>query len=198
MRHVQKPARPYAHNNAIEREIMFDFFRKKTGSKAEAATPPVAPATAAAPNTQNINHQIQFQPDLIDHLVADHRRLLEVYGEIKKAFDAADYKHVSQGLDELRRGLQGHLLTENVRMYIYLDRHLASNEFNSELIRGFRREMDAIGKVAMNFLKKYEAIGVDNELAGAFAKDFETIGAVLVKRIEKEERDLYPLYMPHY
>jgi hypothetical protein len=175
---------------------MFDFFKKLTGSKTGVETPTITPKAAAAPNSQT--NQIQFQPDLIDHLVADHRRLLEVYGEIKTAFDAADYKQVSQGLDELRRNLQGHLLTENVRMYIYLDRHLANNEFNSELIRGFRREMDAIGKVAMTFLKKYEAIGVDNELAGAFAKDFETIGSVLVKRIEKEERDLYPLYMPHY
>lgn len=175
---------------------MFDFFRKLAGTKTETETPSIAPVTATAPNSQN--HQIQFQPDLIDHLVADHRRLLEIYGEIKTAFDAANYKQVSQGLDELRRGLQSHLLTENVRMYIYLDRHLSNNEFNSDLIRGFRREMDAIGKVAMTFLKKYEAIGVDNELAKAFAKDFETIGSVLVKRIEKEERDLYPLYMPHY
>jgi regulator of sigma D len=58
--------------------------------------------------------------------------------------------------------------------------------------------MDGIAKVAMNFLKKYEAIGVDKELAGAFAKDFATIGQVLGARIQKEEQVLYPLYMPQY
>lgn len=174
---------------------MLDFFKKKSGpEKQEPVTPPTTRGnTTPAPSTQ-----IQYHPELIEQLVADHRMLLGLYGEIKKVFEAGDYARVSKMLDEFRRGLQGHLLTENVRMYIYLERNLAGDEFNADLIRGYRREMDGIGKVAMNFLKKYEAIGVDTELAGPFAKDFATIGAVLAERIEKEERGLYPLYLPHY
>ncbi|PKM45856.1 MAG: hemerythrin HHE cation-binding protein [Gammaproteobacteria bacterium HGW-Gammaproteobacteria-1] len=170
---------------------MFDFFRKKGGVQPAAA--PAAPQYNTAPGTE-----IRYHPELIDQLVSDHQKLLGIYGEIEEAFAAGDYARVSDKLDEFRGGLQGHLLTENVRLYIYLDRCLAGDETNSELIRGFRREMDGIGKVAMNFLKKYEAIGVDKELAGAFAKDFATIGQVLGERIQKEEQVLYPLYMPQY
>lgn len=171
---------------------MFDFFKKKGEAKNEAPAP-TAQQYNTAPGTE-----IRYHPELIEQLQSDHRKLLGIYGEIQQAFDAGDYALVSQKLDAFRSGLQGHLLTENVRLYIYLDRCLASDETNSDLIRGFRREMDGIAKVAMNFLKKYEAIGVDKELAGAFAKDFATIGQVLGERIQKEEQVLYPLYMPQY
>lgn len=172
---------------------MFDFFKKKADTKAETAAPPSQPQYNAAPGTA-----IRYHPELIDQLKSDHQTLLGLYGEIQAAFDAGDYTTVSEKLDTFRSELQGHLLTENVRLYIYLDHCLASDETNSELIRSFRHEMDGIAKVAMNFLKKYEAIGVDKELAGAFAKDFATIGQVLGQRIQKEERVLYPLYMPQY
>jgi len=172
---------------------MFDFFKKKGEAKTETAATPAQPQYNTAPGTE-----IRYHPELIAQLQSDHQTLIGLYGEIQAAFDAGDYAGVSEKLDAFRTGLQGHLLTENVRLYIYLDRCLANDETNSELIRGFRREMDGIAKVAMNFLKKYEAIGVDKELAGAFAKDFATIGQVLGARIQKEEQVLYPLYMPQY
>jgi len=171
---------------------MFDFLKRKGKPKEKVrGTPPAQ--YAAAPGTE-----IRYHPELVGHLVGDHRKLLGIYGEIQAAFGAGDYARVSELLDAFRSALQGHLLTENVRLYIYLDRCLASDEASSELIHGFRREMDGIGRVAMNFLKKYEAIGVDAELAVPFAKDFATIGKVLGERIQKEEQVLYPLYMPSY
>lgn len=172
---------------------MFDFFKKKGGTEANTAAAAKPAQYGTAPGTE-----IRYHPELIDQLEEDHRKLLGIYGTIKEAFDAGEYAQVSTLLDQFRGALQGHLLTENVRLYIYLDRCLAGDETNSELIRGFRREMDGIGKTAMNFLKKYEAIGVDRDLAGAFAKDFAVIGSVLGERIQKEEQVLYPLYMPSY
>lgn len=170
---------------------MFEFLKRKEEPKTQPAAP--APRYATAPGTE-----IHYHPGLIGQLVSDHEHLVGIYAEIKAAFEAGDYALVSQKLHEFRSGLQTHLLTENVRLYIYLDHCLADDETNSELIHGFRREMDGIGKVAMNFLKKYEAIGVDEGLAPAFAKDFATIGQVLTERIQKEEQVLYPLYMPQY
>lgn len=176
---------------------MFDLFKKK--NEETEAKPAAKESTGqsqqygTAPGTE-----IRYHPELIDQLKGDHQKLLGIYGEIKAAFDSSDYQTVSEKLDQFRTGLQGHLLTENVRLYIYLDHCLAGDENNSELIRGFRREMDGIGKTAMNFLKKYEAIGVDSDLAPSFARDFETIGKVLGERIQREEEVLYPLYMPSY
>lgn len=172
---------------------MFGFFKSKKAEQTEQQPPQQQPEATTAPGTQ-----IRYSPTLIDELKNDHQQLLAIYMAIKASFEQGDYPAVSQQLNEFRAGLHGHLLTENVRLYIYLDRSLGHDEMNSELIRGYRREMDTIGKTVLNFLKKYEAIGVDKELATPFAKDFAAIGAVLVERIKKEESVLYPLYMATY
>lgn len=169
---------------------MFGFFKKKS-SVSEAAAPKEEAHTA--PGTQ-----IHYSPDLIASLQGDHQTLLDLYGEITEAFEEKRYTDVSSMLITFRSGLNAHLLTENVRLYIYLERSLAGDETSRELIHGFRKEMDEIAKVALGFLRKYEAIGVDADLAGRFAADFATLGKVLVERIQKEENTLYPLYMPTY
>jgi len=141
---------------------------------------------------------IRFDPELINKLKDDHQSLLKLYGDIKAHFDARDYEAVSSKLNDFRTALQEHLLTENVRLYIYLSHMFKTDETNFELIRGFRKEMDGIAKTAMDFLRKYDAIGVDADLATSFEKDFATIGEVLGSRIQKEENTLYPLYMAQY
>lgn len=170
---------------------MFDFLkRKKTVDKFNQDSPS---EYKAAPGTD-----IHYDPELIKNLKNDHQELFSIYSDIKTLFENGDYAAVSKRLNDLRGDLQGHLLTENVRLYIYLDHMLRGDEANEELIRGFRKEMDDIAKTAMNFLKKYEAIGVDKDLAEVFSKDFATIGEVLTKRIKREESILYPLYMESY
>lgn len=170
---------------------MFGLFKDKSKDNAEATVG--REQYAPAPGTE-----IRYDPALVDTLKQEHQQLLGIYTAISEAFRANDYDTVSARLNQFRTALQAHLLTENVRLYIYLDRQLAGDEVNSDLIRGFRREMDAIGKTALNFLKKYDAIGVDTDLAAAFARDFDAIGKVLVDRIEREEATLYPLYLPTY
>lgn len=171
---------------------MFGFFKKKSNSSETTEASPQA-EVHTAPGTQ-----IRYSPDLIASLQNDHQTLLGLYGEINTAFEEKRYADVSSMLTTFRSGLNAHLLTENVRLYIYLDRSLAGDATSSELIHGFRKEMDEIAKVALGFLRKYEAIGVDEDLADHFATDFATIGKVLVERIQKEESTLYPLYMPAY
>ncbi|MCW8956215.1 MAG: hemerythrin domain-containing protein [Gammaproteobacteria bacterium] len=170
---------------------MFDFLNRK--SRKDEATQDKQQEYKVAPGTS-----IHYDPELINNLKKDHQELLAIYTDIKALFDAGDYITVSSRLADLRTGLQGHLLTENLKLYIYLEHMLRGDEANEDLISGFRKEMNAIAKTAMNFLKKYEAIGVDKELAAVFAKDFATIGEVLTKRIEKEETVLYALYMESY
>lgn len=171
---------------------MFGLFGKK--SQGSSDTPSAKQEEFhTAPGTQ-----IHYSPDLIDSLQHDHKNLLNLYGQIDTAFKEQRYEDVSAMLDELKSALNAHLLKENVRLYIYLDHSLAHDPTNSDLIRGFRKEMDDIAKVAIGFLKKYETIGVDEQLASYFSADFATIGKVLVERIQKEEDVLYPLYLPSY
>lgn len=172
---------------------MFDLFKKKTPVNSEENNPATTPQSTeyrTAPGTE-----IRFSPTLIDDLKHDHKQLFNLYMAIKASFDKGDYAAVSQLLNEFRFGLHNHLLTENVRLYIYLGRMLESDEAKAAMIRSFRHEMEGIGKTALRLLKKYEDIAMDKELATPFATDFATIGTVLTERIKKEEGMLYPLYM---
>ena len=171
---------------------MFGFFKKKKDNDT-ATSGATQHEGSTAPGTE-----IHYSPELIGSLQSDHQTILALYSDIANAFKEKRYHDVSSMLEDFKSGLSAHLLTENIRLYIYLDRSLASDPTSSELIRGFRKEMDDIAKVALGFLKKYETIGVDEDLASHFATDFETIGKVLVERIKKEENTLYPLYMPSY
>lgn len=169
---------------------MFGFFKRK---KQPVPAPAEEVQAFRAPGTQ-----IHYNPELVTQLQKDHQELLALYGKIKERFEQGDYKEVTHLLNTFRQALQGHLLTENIRLYIYLERSMDQDELNGDLVRGFRREMDGIAKVAMAFLKKYEMIGVDAELAKPFAAEFANLGQVLVERINREENTLYPLYLPNY
>jgi len=170
---------------------MFKFFKKKDSNTHK--TKPNQQSSHVAPGTQ-----IHYIPDLVNNLHGDHKVLLEVFGKIKTAFEAGKYNKVEENLKSFRHLLTDHLLTENVRLYIYLSHEFTQDEVTSDLIKEFKREMNQISKVVMAFLTKYETIGVDKGLAESFAKDLNAIGAALVERIQREENTLYPLYMPSY
>ena len=142
--------------------------------------------------------QIRYAPELIDKLKDDHQILLSIFGEIKAAFDSVNYSLVTLKLKDFKTALMDHLLTENVRLYIYMTRSFADDEVNGELVKGFRSEMNDIAKVVMTFLTRYETLGVDETLAATFSKDLDAIGGALAARIEREESTLYPLYFPIY
>lgn len=170
---------------------MFDFLNKKTSEDEKVIEK--QPEQHAAPGT-NIFHD----PDLVDKLKGDHQTLLDVFGEIKVAFDSEDYPLVTEKLHLFKITLMDHLLTENVRLYIYLAHSFTNDESNHNLVQEFRSEMDQIAKVVMAFLTRYGTIGVDKDLAATFATDLEAVGGALVARIEREENTLYPLYLPNY
>ena len=97
---------------------------------------------------------------------------------------------------DFRFALQGHLLTENVRLYVYLERRLAHDPASYELIHSFRHEMDRIGRDVVHFLEQYRELETKPHLLQTFISDLDAIGKVLVKRIQSEEDILYPLYAP--
>ena len=68
---------------------------------------------------------------------------------------------------------------------------------NTALVRSFRREMNAIARGVVDFVKKYQLGNFDQETRQAFLADYQTVGGLLAQRIEREEGSLYPLYLPH-
>jgi hypothetical protein len=162
---------------------MFDFLKRKEG--------PAERPGRAAPGTE-----IYYDPVLVVELKQDHQRLLGLYVRIKEQFERGDLAALTEGLEEFRLLLQSHLLTEKIRLYIYLEHALANEPDTIELIRRFKQEMDAIGRDVTSFLRKYEALAVNPSLAGQFHQDLDRIGSILNKRIQAEENQLYALYLP--
>lgn len=159
--------------------------------KVPVASPEPRPAVsgAVAPGTA-----IHFHPELVGKLQQDHQALLRLYTQTRTAARSGDVVQAARHLEEFRILLQDHLLTENVRLYVYLEHTLAKDASSHQLIRSFRHEMDDIGKAVVAFLNDYRDLAQHPEFSQQFSEALEGIGKVLAERIRREEETLYPLY----
>ena len=175
--------------------FLFDLlFGKKTEPAHPAAQPqprPHAEEDHVAPGT-GIHHH----PDLIVKFTQDHQELLHLYTLVHAAATAGNVGLASERLEDFRSALQSHLLTENIRLYVYLEHALQSDPPSHALMHQFRHEMDEIGKAVVAFLTKYQDLAEHPEWAQNFLTELDGIGKVLGKRIQSEEKTLYPLYLP--
>ncbi len=172
--------------------IDFLFGKKQHSGETQASQDSDANAVQA-PGTR-----IAYSSDLVPQLKEDHRRLLETFGLINTAFSRNDLVSTAKYLEDFRGGVLAHLLTENIRFYIYLEHAFAQDLESFNLMHGFRQEMDTIGKAVLAFLTKYKDIDTQPNLAVSFGKDLENVGGILSERIKREEETLYPLYLPSY
>lgn len=176
---------------------MFEFLWKmiKPATQDDAGQPKQASASgggAVASGTQ-----LHYDPNLVPSLVADHRALAGIFGEVVAALEQKNMARAKEKLGEFGDALRGHLLKENVRFYVYLQHSLEGDNENAAIMHEFRREMQHIGKAVADFLHKYTAEGEwDEKMWQSFQQEAGGIGKVLTKRIETEENILYPLYLP--
>lgn len=173
---------------------IFGSKKEPAQGRAEAPVPaatqrPAAPMGSAAPGTA-----IRYHPELVGQLLHDHQALLRLYTLTLAAARRGDVTQAADHLEEFRILLQGHLLTENVRLYVYMEHALANDASSHQLIRSFRHEMDGIGRAVVDFLSAYRDLAQHPELAPQFVEALEGIGKVLAERIRREEQTLYPLY----
>lgn len=181
--------------------MFFDFlFSKKpaTPPASPAALAPVSALDAPKPNMAP-GTRIAYSDSLVAQLKNDHQQLLGAHAAIGEAYAQGDLHATRELLESFRGDLQSHLLTENVRFYIYLEHSLFNDPEKQALVRQFRHEMDEIGKAALAFLMRYANIDRDDfeqQTHTAFASELVKIGLVLSQRIQREESSLYPLYQP--
>ena len=138
--------------------------------------------------------KLSYDESLIPKFKDDHQELLAIYTECAQAYDEQKHLKLNQLLKKFKTKLTSHLLVENVRFYIYVTHYYKEDEETKTLIESFRREMEAIGKAAFNFLASYTAS--DAVYNAKFKQEFDTIGGVLSDRISAEEGELYLLYAP--
>ena len=179
-------------------DFLFGRNKREERPRAPREAETLPPRPSQIPRQSAPGTQITYSADLIPQLKADHQQLLELFGAIKQAFAGRDLPAIARFLDEFRSKIQAHLLTENIRFYIYLEHSLAQDMESSALVHSFRQEMDTIGRAVLGFLNKYGDIGTRPDMAIPFGNDLEAVGKVLVDRIRREEETLYPLYFRGY
>ena len=176
---------------------MFEFLWKTKGSSKQNEAANSAERSEEAGRSKAPGTQLHYDPNLVSHLLADHRMLLGIFGDIAAAMKQKDMDLTKEKLGKFGDELNGHLLKENIRFYVYLQHSLKNDPENAAIMLGFRKEMQHIGKAVVDFLHKYTAEGDWNEaMWQSFQQEVGGIGKVLTKRIQMEENTLYPLYLP--
>jgi len=177
---------------------MFEWFknRKKKAKKQEKNQSKAVEKQEKKIETKLRSTTIKYNPILIDTLILEHKRLLQIYTEVLDALSKQDYVLASKKLTEFGQGLRAHLLREHVELYVYLEYVLANDAETFKEMHALRLEMDGISAKVMGFLHAHENNKLNDRTADSFRGNFIRIGKVLTARIEREEKKLYTLYQP--
>jgi hypothetical protein len=145
------------------------------------------------PRSAQEHSRINYSPELIPALKGDHGELLSLYRDIEKMAVHGGYAGIPAALGSFKSKLDVHLLNENLHFYCYIEEK-AQDPQDKELIKGFRSEMNALARGVVNFIKTHRQAGVHPANAQSFLTELRQVGALLVRRIEREEKQLYTLY----
>jgi len=166
-----------------------NYFKQKQDKKSKPAV------VVSHPKTNQ--YTINYDPHLINELEGDHGRLVELFGQIwSEGFEKNDYAKTATLVSQFKSDFQAHLLTENVKFYVYLEQSLSKDKHNLEIVREFRTDMNEIANAVVKFCKKYSG-NFNIALIQQFKDDYATVGEVLTRRVSLEENSLYVLYQPH-
>jgi predicted protein tyrosine phosphatase len=137
---------------------------------------------------------IRFNPKLIKQFRAEHRQLLTLFKKAKRAAESAHWTEVEALLATFHTVLTEHLISESVRLYVYLKQRVADNPDELQLMRSFASEMSDIGKLVVDFLDSQRGLSRSPAKQSAFLTMWMDIGHTLSDRIAREENTLYPMY----
>jgi regulator of sigma D len=156
------------------------------------------PATAPGGGEARLRpgRALTYDPSLVKSLKDDHQALVQIFQRIDATCRESSFAECKEALKHFRSRFTDHLIVENTRFYLYVKHAMqASDPASTEIARSFQQEMYQIAKVVTAFLDKYS--GNEEELkSAAFAQELQGIGKALLERIEREEKALYPLYVP--
>lgn len=146
---------------------------------------------APAPGTE-----IRYSPVLVKELTDEHQECFQLHEAIVAAHTAKRFTAIPSLLKDFEALLNGHLITERVRLYAYMSGYFSHDARTRNMLRDYRSEMDRIGDSVVKLLRKYRDMGTHDLSDERFRFDFEEMRAVLAERMRREETVLYPLYMP--
>ncbi len=148
------------------------------------------------PEPSRDHARYNYSPGLLPRLESEHGELLRLHGELERMAADGRFTAIPAALAAFKSKFDLHILNENLHFYGYVEEKSVKEPEDRDLIRSFRGEMNAISRGVVNFIKKYRSIGVHAVSAREFLVELRQVGILLIKRMEREERDLYGLYRP--
>ncbi|MET1254052.1 hemerythrin domain-containing protein [Aliikangiella maris] len=153
----------------------------------------VSPQVPERPKSDQFS--IGYDPNLIDELEGTHVHLVNLFGRIWSEFEQTNYGKVATLINQFKADFQAHLLTENVKFYVYLEQALADDKHNLKIVKEFRTDMNEIANAAIKFCRTYQG-KFTPEMVQNFKSDYTNIGEIVTRRVSLEEKSLYILYRP--
>lgn len=129
------------------------------------------------------------------NFIQQHEDLLSVAKEMSKLLDpnilGKDAQPVRSLLSKLSAKLKIHLASEDKSLYPELLNHKDANV--KATTKKFMDEMGSISSVFVKYTEKWVSADAIQKNPNDFIKETEGLFSALAKRIEKENRELYPL-----
>lgn len=135
-----------------------------------------------------------YDKHLVDKLKADHEELVAIFTQIKEAATSRQYHKIGGLLTNFKMALQAHVMTENVKFYVYVQEQAKNNPEKTEFISNVRKDMNGIANAVVKFTQKHTSNTPTSHSIDNFLFELDGIGNALLKRVELEETELYSLY----
>lgn len=138
---------------------------------------------------------ISFNPNLIAKLKGDHQDLFAIYTRLHESATSGRFAKITDDLIVLRRAFNGHILLENVRFYVYLEKLLKDHPEEKNYVHSLRKDMNGIASAVSGFCETWITSTVTPLTQAVFTAELQGIGGALTSRVELEETTLYTLYV---
>lgn len=131
---------------------------------------------------------------LVNALKADHRKLLEIHERIGRLMAERRFVEMPAQLVALRTRFETHVLTENVRLYAFLEHLFQGDARRLEQLAEYRAETNAVLLAILKFVKHHRRTTFDESRLLSFADEHRKLGSMLARHAAREEHGLYRLY----
>lgn len=177
---------------------MFGFFEQLLHGRSDPKQQAVRSfqsASLSRRKRRRVKLGIAYDQKLISTLKIENETLIEEFGRVfADDFRAHDFTHLSQQLSEFKVIFQNHLITENVKLFCYLEQQGMNDPSLLSSVRTFRKEINYWSNAVIGFCKKYEqplAVFMHQE---SFKNEYQAIGQALIHRVQLVESEMYLRY----
>lgn len=152
------------------------------------------------PIIKKLEHlELNYNPHLIETLHEEHNNLLNHMHFIQKTVEEKELRLLPIALELFRGEMLEHVSKEILQLYVYLRNALKNRPEHYELVKRLRKEMDSILKTILEFLDEYSNIEIESlitnkEIQTDFLEGINELVTLFSRRVDVEERILFPLY----